>query len=223
MSRPAPVTSPRERPSEAWSRPASTSRTRCSRMHAPTYQASSSCTETRPRCRSRTSRSTRSSRHSCSCTSELLNERSKRPLACCDPAVGPRSACGTSRREVGGSASSSRRSRRRERIRRQRFRRVPSFFRLADDAEFASLLEGAGLTDVTVETVEFGLELADGDELWDGLVEGSVRVRPDDPRPNRGAAARGFTRASTSFSRPIARRPGSSVPVSVKLAVGTKP
>ena len=48
----------------------------------------------------------------------------------------------------------------------------PNFFRFADDATFASLLEGAGFTDVTVDTVEFGLDLADGDELWDGLLEG---------------------------------------------------
>ena len=31
---------------------------------------------------------------------------------------------------------------------------------------------------MTVDTVEFGLDLADGDELWDGLLEGAVRVRP---------------------------------------------
>ena len=35
-----------------------------------------------------------------------------------------------------------------------------------------------GSSTSTVDTVEFGLDLADGDELWDGLIEGSVRVRP---------------------------------------------
>jgi ubiquinone/menaquinone biosynthesis C-methylase UbiE len=54
----------------------------------------------------------------------------------------------------------------------------PNFFRFADDVEFTSLLEGAGLTDVEVGTVEFDLHLEDADELWDGLLAGSVRVRP---------------------------------------------
>ena len=54
----------------------------------------------------------------------------------------------------------------------------PNFFRFADVDEFTALLEGAGLTDVHVETVSFGLEFDDRDELWEGLVAGAVRLRP---------------------------------------------
>ena len=43
---------------------------------------------------------------------------------------------------------------------------------------FSRLLADAGLVDVTVEAVEFPLELESGDELWTGLIDGSVRVRP---------------------------------------------
>ena len=64
----------------------------------------------------------------------------------------------------------------------------PNFFRFADDAEFASLLEGAGFTDVTVDAVEFGLDLADGDEVWADFSGGRARS-PDDPRSAGGAAA----------------------------------
>ena len=65
----------------------------------------------------------------------------------------------------------------------------PNFFAFADDALFASLLEGAGLTDVTVDAVKFGLDLADGDELWDGFGRGrassaeSVRAFKDETHP----------------------------------------
>ena len=49
-------------------------------------------------------------------------------------------------------------------------------FRFADDSTFSRLLTEAGLVDVTVEAVEFPLELESSDELWTGLIEGSVRV-----------------------------------------------
>ena len=54
----------------------------------------------------------------------------------------------------------------------------PPLFRFADDEEFARLLTVAGLADPAVATIDFSLELESSAELWDGLVEGSVRVRP---------------------------------------------
>ena len=54
----------------------------------------------------------------------------------------------------------------------------PPMFRFADDGEFGRLLRDAGLVDVSVQAVEFPLELDTSDELWTGLVEGTVRVRP---------------------------------------------
>ena len=39
-------------------------------------------------------------------------------------------------------------------------------------------ISGAGLEDAAIETVDFSLEVASADELWDGLIEGTVRVRP---------------------------------------------
>ena len=97
----------------------------------------------------------------------------------------------------------------------------PNFFAFADDALFASLLEGAGLTDVTVDAVEFGLELADGDELWDGLLAGAVRVRPmilGQPEAMRREIHSRFAELLEAYRA----QDGFDVPVSVKLASGTK-
>ena len=52
----------------------------------------------------------------------------------------------------------------------------PDPFRFADDAQLRALLDGAGLQDVTVETVAVRHRVAgDAMALWDGLLAGSVR------------------------------------------------
>jgi SAM-dependent methyltransferase len=62
----------------------------------------------------------------------------------------------------------------------------PDFFRFADDAEFAALLEDQAFTDVEVTTVAFLHSVDSADELWDGLLYGTVRTsavirgQPDD-------------------------------------------
>ena len=97
----------------------------------------------------------------------------------------------------------------------------PNFFRFADADEFTALLEGAGLTDVHVETVSFGLEFGDRDELWDGLAAGAVRLRPlilgQTEELQRQIRAR-----YDELLEAYRTEDGYDVPVSVKLAVGTK-
>lgn len=51
----------------------------------------------------------------------------------------------------------------------------PDGYRFAEPSEFRSLLEGAGLTEVTVEPVELVQRIADAEELWRGFMGGSVR------------------------------------------------
>ncbi len=97
----------------------------------------------------------------------------------------------------------------------------PNFFRLADEVEFAALVEGAGLVDVEVDTVEFGLRLEDRDELWDGLVQGSVRVGPMILGQTE-ELQRQIRERYDELLEEYRTEDGYDVPVSVKLAAGTK-
>jgi SAM-dependent methyltransferase len=98
----------------------------------------------------------------------------------------------------------------------------PPFFRFSEEAEFVRLLDEAGLSDVAVRTVAFTHRVASGDELWDGLMGGTVRIRalvlaqPQDVQARIRAA---FDR----LVRPYATNGGLELPVSVKLASGRRP
>jgi len=52
----------------------------------------------------------------------------------------------------------------------------PPAYRFADEGELRGLLEGAGLAAVELTTVEVRYEIDDVDELWDGVLTGSVRT-----------------------------------------------
>lgn len=51
----------------------------------------------------------------------------------------------------------------------------PDPYRFADDSEFLALLADAGLTEVSVETIDLTHRVADAEELWRGLLGSSVR------------------------------------------------
>ena len=98
----------------------------------------------------------------------------------------------------------------------------PPIFRFADDGEFTQLLADAGLADIVIETVEFHLQLASADELWDGLVDGSVRVRPlivGQPAETQAAIRMHFDQLVDEYRT----EDGFAVPVWVKLASARKP
>lgn len=98
----------------------------------------------------------------------------------------------------------------------------PPIFQLADEGEFTRLLAGGGLVDVAVETVEFSLQLESADELWNGLAQGAVRVRPmivgQPPVLQRALRAR-FDELLEEYRT----ENGFEVPVSVRLGWGRKP
>jgi SAM-dependent methyltransferase len=97
----------------------------------------------------------------------------------------------------------------------------PSQFQFADAGLFTRLLEGAGLTEVDVDTVEFALHLESTSELWDGLAQGSVRLQPmmiGQPRDVQRVIRERFDELLEEYRT----TEGFEVPVSVKLAVGTK-
>jgi SAM-dependent methyltransferase len=98
----------------------------------------------------------------------------------------------------------------------------PPFFRFSEDSEFVRLLADAGLDDVVVQTVPFTHRVASGDELWDGLLGGTVRLRA----LVAGQTAEVQARIRAAFDRLVSvyeTGEGLDLPVSVKLASGRKP
>jgi SAM-dependent methyltransferase len=98
----------------------------------------------------------------------------------------------------------------------------PPLFRFADDDELTRLLDGAGLTNASVQTIDFTLELESGDELWDGLIEGSVRVGPL-VRGQREDVRHAIRARYDELLEEYRAGEGFDVPVAVKLGSGRKP
>ena len=53
----------------------------------------------------------------------------------------------------------------------------PDFFRFSDEAEFDALLRDSGLDDLTVTTIAFAHRVATAEEVWDGMLAGTVQRR----------------------------------------------
>ena len=93
----------------------------------------------------------------------------------------------------------------------------PSFFRFADDTEFESLLKNQGFVGIGIQTIEFAQRVDDADELWDGLLHGTVRTSA----VIRGQTADVVREIRASFDRRVNEyRVGEKydLPVSFKLA-----
>ena len=98
----------------------------------------------------------------------------------------------------------------------------PDFFRFSVDEEFDALLRDHGLEHRAVTTIAFTHRVGNADELWDGLLGGTVRTsalierQPDETR----------RRIRDSFDRLVRENERDGVlelPVSGKLASGRKP
>jgi SAM-dependent methyltransferase len=98
----------------------------------------------------------------------------------------------------------------------------PPLFRFADEGELTGLLAGAGLADVEVDTIDFVLQLGSADELWNGLVEGTVRVRPL-VQSQTDAVRRAIRARFDELLDEHRAGSGFEVPVAVKLGSGRKP
>jgi ubiquinone/menaquinone biosynthesis C-methylase UbiE len=93
----------------------------------------------------------------------------------------------------------------------------PNFFRFADDAELESLLRDQGFVDIGVRTVDFVHSVDSADELWDGLLHGTVRTAA----VVRGQSDNVIRQIRAGFDRRVAgyRTAGTyRLPVSFKLA-----
>ena len=98
----------------------------------------------------------------------------------------------------------------------------PPIFRFAEEREFDRLLRGQGLEGIEVRTIGFSYSAASTNDLWRGLLGGTVRLsalvarQPDDVQREIRAA----------FDRIVQpHRVGDrlEIPVSVRLASGRKP
>lgn len=95
----------------------------------------------------------------------------------------------------------------------------PSFFRFSADDEFAGLLRQAGLEGIEIQTVFFTHRLSRPDELWEGLLTGTIRTAPLVLWQTEETRAR-IKRAFDQLMDQYAVDGGVEVPVSVKLASG---
>jgi SAM-dependent methyltransferase len=98
----------------------------------------------------------------------------------------------------------------------------PDFFRFSVDEEFDALLRDHGLEDTTVRTIAFTHRVASADELWDGLLGGTVRTSAlilRQPEETRRRIRDAFDRLAGHFQRGDVLE----LPVSAKLAAGRKP
>jgi ubiquinone/menaquinone biosynthesis C-methylase UbiE len=99
---------------------------------------------------------------------------------------------------------------------------VPGSVHFADDDELRRLLAGAGLEAVEIRSVSLTQQVADADELWDGMVGGSLRTaglltrQPADVR-ERVRTAAGRLAAEYEADGVLA------IPASAKIARGRKP
>jgi SAM-dependent methyltransferase len=97
----------------------------------------------------------------------------------------------------------------------------PSRERLAHDEELHRLLEGAGLADVRVDTVAFVEPMRGPDELWEGILGGSVSTRAT-VLSQPPAVQRRIRKELARLVDPHRREDGIDVPVSVRIASGRR-
>jgi ubiquinone/menaquinone biosynthesis C-methylase UbiE len=98
----------------------------------------------------------------------------------------------------------------------------PPFFRFSDEQEFAHLLDDQRLEQIKVETITFTQPVRSPDELWSGLLAGTVRTSALIQRQTEEVQEQ----IRAAFDRVVQRhRDGDrlAIPIAVKLASATKP
>jgi hypothetical protein len=96
----------------------------------------------------------------------------------------------------------------------------PDFFRFSRDEEFAALLRDAGLDTIDVKTISFTHPVSSADDLWDGLLGGTVRTSAlilGQPVETQQRIREAFDGLVEDYREGDALE----LPVSVKLAAGS--
>jgi len=97
----------------------------------------------------------------------------------------------------------------------------PSRERLARDEQLRRLLENAGLTDIQVDTVAFVEPMRNTDELWEGVLDGSVNTRATILAQPPGVQQR-IRKELDRLVEPHRHDGPIHVPVSVRIAWGRR-
>jgi SAM-dependent methyltransferase len=98
----------------------------------------------------------------------------------------------------------------------------PPMFRFSDDHELSGALRGAGLAQVTVRSFSFIHPLASPEELWNGILHGTVRTSIGIRRQPQEVQ----DRIRVAFDRLVqayAEHSGIKVPVAFKIGSGRRP
>jgi SAM-dependent methyltransferase len=98
----------------------------------------------------------------------------------------------------------------------------PSGERFTDTGELTGLLSGAGLADVTLREIAFTLHAADFDELWAGVLGGTVRASTR----LATASPEARERARAELERLAERHragDGYELPTTIRIAAGRRP
>ena len=97
----------------------------------------------------------------------------------------------------------------------------PPMFRFSDERELAALLRSAGLTSVEVETHCYTHRLASAEELWNGILGGTVRTSIGIRRQPKDVQER-IRAAFERLVRPYVVESELHVPVSFKIGAGRR-
>jgi len=98
----------------------------------------------------------------------------------------------------------------------------PPLFRFSDEKELVQTLRTVGLDEVIVRAFSFSHRLANPEELWNGILGGTVRTSIGIRRQANAVQDR-IRRAFERLVQPYAVEGGISVPVAFKIASGHRP
>lgn len=97
----------------------------------------------------------------------------------------------------------------------------PDGFRFADEDSFTTLLAGAGMRGIRIDTLELAVEAPGTDALWDGLLGGTVRAAAAvlaAPEAEQQRVRAAFDELAAGYAVPGG---GLSLPAVVKIGSGT--
>ena len=97
----------------------------------------------------------------------------------------------------------------------------PPMFRFSDDPALSGALRCAGLAEVTVRSFSFIHRLASPDDLWNGIIGGTVRTSIGIRRQSKEVQAR-IRAAFDRLVQPCVAPGGINVPVAFKIASGRR-